>query len=463
MKKTIFTTVIAIAITLTTQAQQFTLSKGVVVGCSGANSLTDLSKNVTVTIEDGKGTMVLKSMNCSKTIEAMSMGVINSSTNGTGYYNTKDGKGFIIENGNKLIVFSGKDGKYEVTGVGHTDKKQAKTLDATVEQNNYASSFGNFEILLKNAKEEAEKAKMQAKMLPIPTGDYSDKYGIGGLYYFSEPLEIISSGNYRNKFVTAVQLEFSREDMQLYAHFAEGDNNKMILRIFDQDYSKSVKDDKASTIPSFEFDNMSDCKELRGKRMYLVENGLYFVTVFGTATSSLDCSKPEYYPTKDRDGNPIEKIFFIGKDKARVKEMASNYETALQTILTAYVSNCEYSNSLYGANNPMPVMGMKDATLQKKATEATKLHTDAHWSQTVEYVYIKNTEWVINRNKFTGEIISRSITGIAVMKTKGGACQWEEIVLRENYDGASYGSIYYFGNSQRIYPVDCATAMKYKK
>ena len=453
MKKIIFTAAIALAITLTTHAQQFTLSKGVVVGCSGANSLTDLSKNVTVTVEDGKGTMVLKSMNCSKSIEAMSMGVINSSTNGTGYYNTKDGKGFIIENGNKLIVFSGKDGKYEVTGVGHIDKKQAKTLDLTAEQNNYASSFDNFETLLKKAKEEAEKAKMQAKILPIPSGDYSDKYGIGGLYYFSEPALISSrSDEIDEKYAQAVLL-----------HFDESDNFTLKAYITDKHYDKfyfdgskmfkAFKEGKVSPILMHIHDNMNSIKSFRNVLTRL-EEGVYLIGGFV-------CSEVEKGEIKTHKKT---KYPILGKDKNRVEYLMNHPEEVERLGLLAVYSQCKLNDALRAAENPMPVPSEMNTTqLAADATAVTKEFAKGRWAQEVQYSFIIGKEWTTLRNSLTGIITGRIISGVAVMKGSDGSCKWEEISIRQDYDGKNYGKSYFGGESTVIVPVDCSTAMKYKK
>ena len=55
-----------------------------------------------------------------------------------------------------------------------------------------------------------------------------------------------------------------------------------------------------------------------------------------------------------------------------------------------------------------------------------------------------------------------SFSAIVIMKTESGKCKWEQVILRQNYNGSSYGNTYWHGNSQRIYPVDRKEALKYK-
>jgi hypothetical protein len=52
---------------------------------------------------------------------------------------------------------------------------------------------------------------------------------------------------------------------------------------------------------------------------------------------------------------------------------------------------------------------------------------------------------------------------VAVLKTTTGKCQWEEVSIKQDYDGAEYGKSQSYGNSSVIVPVDCNTAMKYKQ
>lgn len=453
MKKKLIALGIVALSTMQLNAQTYTLSKGVTVGCANANPITDVSKKIDLAIDGSNATFTLSSLNCQKQYKGTALKLENEAK---AYIDTKENKAVIITKDDRIALVVQNSGNYEVVVGGHLDKKSAKLVNTEDLNAELKASLSKFPSLLEEAKKEAERAEMQAKMLPIPSGDYSDKYGVGGLYYFSEPVKIEG-----DKYVSAVQLEFSIEKREVYAHYAEG--KKWLIRIFDGDISKALKEEKASTVPSFEFDFIYGSDLISRKRMYLVENGLYYVESFGYANSSTDCSNPKYWPAEDGKGGRYSKIFFIGKDKARVEELANDFETAKQAVMTAFVSNCEYSKSLYAKNNPMPTPGMNDVNLQKEVTRATKLYTDAHWSQTVEYVYIKSSDWIINRNKVSGVIVSRSLTCVAVMKTKSGACQWEEVVLRENYDGANYGPVYYYGNSQRIYPVDCTESNKYKK
>jgi hypothetical protein len=461
MKKIILTVAVSIAGIFAAQAQDFTLSKGVTVGCSGANPLTDISKKITVSIEGNKGKMILKSMNCSKTVEAQSMGIVNSTTNGTGYYNAKDSKGFIVENSGKLIVFTGKDGKYEVTAVGHTDKKQAKTVDVATEQNNYATTFGNFETFVQKAKEEAKKAEMQEKMLPIPTGDYSDKYGIGGLYYFSEPAIIISGAGIDGKYAQAVLF-----------HFDENDNYTLKAYINDKYYDKyffetpkmfkAFKEGRVSPILTHTPDNVNHIQFFRDGLTRL-EEGLYLINCRGMfTTEGLTCSNVSY---KDqRNDKAKNKYVLLSKDKDRMDYLMSHPEELEILAENATIARCKFANALRAEAKPMPTpSAMNTPQLAADATAVTKEFAKGRWAQEVQYAFIIGKEWTTLRNPLTGIITGRIISGVVVMKEKDGSCKWEEISIRQNYDGKEYGKSYFGGETAFIVPVDCNTAMKHKK
>jgi len=66
-------------------------------------------------------------------------------------------------------------------------------------------------------------------------------------------------------------------------------------------------------------------------------------------------------------------------------------------------------------------------------------------------------------DKITGAVKGRTIRMIAVMKNTNGACQWEEVEVKQDYNGSSYGKTYYSGNTQSIITVDCTEAMKHKQ
>jgi hypothetical protein len=106
---------------------------------------------------------------------------------------------------------------------------------------------------------------------------------------------------------------------------------------------------------------------------------------------------------------------------------------------------------------------MKDAKLSAEALTVVKAHAvTASWTQKIEYCYVKSKDWSIITNKASGAIVARTIRMIAVMKNTNGKCQWEEVEVKQDYNGTSYGKTYYSGNTQAIITLDCTEAMKHK-
>lgn len=452
MKKVILTVLGLVCLSLA-NAQEFTLSKGLTVGCNGANPLTDITKKITVSIDGNEGKMELKSLNCSKSVTGSSMGVVNTSTNAVAYYNSKEEKGFIIENGNKLIVFSGNAGKYEVLSVGHTDKKEAKTVNEATEQSNYDSIFGTFDARIQQAKEEAKKAEMQAKMLPIPSGDYSDRFGIGGLYYFSEPMLLRSQHNDLNdKYAQAVLFQFDESDNYIVKAYITD-------KVYDKFYFdgsrmfKAFKEGKVNNVLFHAPDNMNNIQAFRSAITKL-EDGVYMIGGFLCSEASegvLKTHKKEQY-------------IILGKDKSRVDFLAKNPAEVEKLAITATVTQCKLQDALEAADKPMPVASsLNTPELSKEATELTKKWAQARWSQELQYVFVSGKEWYTHRNKATGIILARGIWCVAIMKEKDGSCRWEEVYIKQDFDGNNYGKSYFANETTIIVPVDCNTAMKYKK
>lgn len=87
-----------------------------------------------VKIDGQTGPLTTASLNCKKQIVGISLGVVSESTQGTMYFDEKEKKGFIIEKGEKIVLFNNEDNAYKVSVIGHIDKKLAKTLNSDNDQ-----------------------------------------------------------------------------------------------------------------------------------------------------------------------------------------------------------------------------------------------------------------------------------------------------------------------------------------
>lgn len=453
---TLFLGGILLSATTFAQSIEFTLNKALTVGCGSSNPLTDMTKKVDVVLEGNKGTLTYASINCKKTIEGMNMGVVNQSTQGTAYLDEREKKGFIVEKNEKVILFTHKDGKYVAFGAGHIDKKLAKTLNPESDQAAYADFFANIDKLMAEAKQKAKDAAKIANTLPVPTGNFSDESGISGTYYLSSLQKVTNIEQY----VQAVNLEFKKDIPELNIHYKDGGVIKAYMHeIF-------LKSFRAGNVDAnnvyFECEFYYDLEVFSRTRLYPLEKGLYLVTLGSSFGSKLDCSEPYMSEKKGDDGKPF--FMLLGKDKERINYLLAHQEELIQLGKDGYVKVCETMNAIEAAKRPMPAPGMKDAKLQAEITAVVKAKAEAAgWAQTVVYAYPKSSEWFTIRNNATGIITGRSIRAIAVLKTNAGKCQWEEVSINQNFDGANYGKSYFSGNTSIIVPVECVESMKYIK
>ena len=452
----LYLSLITSSIAFSQEKKEFTLNQALEVGCT--SGVTDAGKKISVETSANGAKFTHANMSCSKSYDGKLK--IDFGSGAVGYLDLKAKKGIVLD-GSVVSFFIDQGGKYKVAVCGHEDKKQAKSLSTEEYQKKYTAQFSKFDELIANAQEAEKKAKMEANMLPVPSGNYTDKHGISGLYYFSEPSEVFLSEYKEHIYINSIQLELvegAGVDPLLKAHYRDGSHDKFYIF---NDVADRMRKGQEVKLFDFTGDNMNLTKAFKGTDLQMIEEGVWIVHCYGSMTGRLDCSIAEYYPKKDKGGNEIKKFFIIGKDKARVEELSKDYNKSLELASAKRVERCEYLNALEAAKKPMPAPGMKNAALLSEITTVTKLGT-AHWPQKMEYCYIKGSDWVTIKNKYSGLITGRILSVIVVMKTDGGKCQWEEVSVAQDFDGANYGKTYYRGNTQIIVPVDCATAMKYK-
>lgn len=439
------------------QTTDYTLSQAVSVGCS--SGVADLGKKITVEKTDASAKFTLTNMACSKSYDGSLK--VDFGSGATGYFDGKEKKGIVID-GQEISLFNNDGSKYQVVIAGHQDKKLAKTIATEAQQAKYQKVFDGFDALLINAKKEADMAKMAANTLPVPNLNLQDEYGVSGLYYFSELVSISSSNReIDGKSVKAVYMHIDKADnYTLKVYLNETKYDKYFFdgpRMF-----KAFKNGSKSSLGLMKPDNMNDIKVMRSSISQL-EDGLFMVDYWYWFATKSGCSVPER-----RGGTQAEldaqtkRYILLGKDQKRIEHLLNNPSELEALAGEKAVSFCKYSDALEAAEKPMPVASpLNTGTLKTEATALTKAWAQGRWAQEVQYSFIIGKEWNILRNNL-GVIIGRNIAGIAVMKDKDGTCRWEEIALRQDYNGTAYGKTYFSWESTLIIPVDCSTAMKYK-
>lgn len=462
MKKNLIALGIVALSTTQLNAQTYTLSKGVTVGCANANPITDVSKKIDLAIDGSNATFTLSSLNCQKQYKGTALKLENEAK---AYIDTKENKAVILTKDDRIALVVQNSGNYVVVVGGHLDKKSAKLVNTEDLNAELKASLSKFPSLLEEAKKEAERAEMQTKMLPIPSGNYSDKYGIGGLYYFSEPAAVITGPN-NGKFAQAVLLQFDENDkFTLKAYLDDKSYDKYFFET--PKMFNAFKEGRVNPILTHTADNMNQIQFLRSGLTRL-EEGVYLVNYRGWfTTKGTTCSDVSFKEDNLRANeikNGASKYILLGKDKTRIDYLLSHTDELEILAENATISRCKFADALRAEAKPMPAASsMNTGQLATEATTLTKEFAKGRWAQEVQYAFISGNEWVTLRNPITGIITGRIVSAVAVMKEEDGSCRWEEISIRQNYDGANYGKSYFGGETAFIVPVDCATAMKYKK
>ncbi|MCB9223609.1 MAG: hypothetical protein R2780_04415 [Crocinitomicaceae bacterium] len=444
--------------TFTANAQTYTLSKGLTVGCSGGNPLTDITKKIDI-VKDDKGTRIkYASLNCSREYSCIQINLANGSN---AFWNTNDKIGVIITSDDRMGLFTFKDGKYEIQVGGHLDKKQAKEVTSESMNAEFQSVLSNFDDLIKKGIEEAKRAEMLANILPTPELSLTDEWGLSGLYYMSE---LSGFNTYSNsdeahgKYTQAVYMYLDKEDKYIYkAYYSQTGYDKFYFdgtRAF-----KAFKEGGLKPVYRFKGDNMNKILLFKDISITYLEEGLYLVNKGGWYRTSNGCTDVVWA------GNKTEgEYILLGKNKERIEQLMSNPDEIKKLSIENIRAECAQSDALEAAEKPMPTpSSMNTPQLSKDATAVTLKWAQARWAQELQYVFVHGKDWNIHRHQVTGVILARGIWCIAIMKEKDGTCKWEEVYVKQDYDGAKYGATYFSNETTVIVPVDCATAMKYKK
>ncbi len=270
---------------------------------------------------------------------------------------------------------------------------------------------------------------------------FKDGYNISGVYHLSKTVTIYDQS------VTQVNFEFLEGSNKLNVYY-DASSSPFYIE------TNSTFKRYYATCGVF-FENASSAF---GGRLMQLEEGV-FIALAGGSNAYVSNGECDNFVFKD----PNNDIIILGKNKDRVKEIAENNDLLKKLTEESAIRYCQALKCVLAGKYPFPDPGMKDAKLSEEALVAVQAHaTTAGWTQKIEYCYIKSKEWTIITDKATGAIKGRTMRMIAVMKNANGACQWEEVEVKQDYNGSAYGKTYYSGNTQAIITIDCAEAMKHK-
>ncbi len=271
---------------------------------------------------------------------------------------------------------------------------------------------------------------------------FKDEFNISGVYHLSKTV------TYFGKAVTKVNFEFLEESNKLNVYYDASESPGYIE-------TNTTFRSYYRTCGVF-FENASN---LFGGRLMKLEEGL-FIALAGQSNAYVSNGNCDNFVFKD----PKNEIIILGKNQNRIKEIAEDVDLLKKLTEESAIGYCQALKCVLAGKYPFPDPGMVDIKLSADALIAVQAHaTTAGWTQKIEYCYTKSKDWTIFTDRSTGAIKGRTIRIIAVMKNTNGACQWEEVEVKQDYNGSSYGKTYYSGNTQSIITVDCSEAMKHKQ
>ncbi len=320
-----------------------------------------------------------------------------------------------------------------------------------------------------------EEKKPEKPLAVPPKTEYTDAYGISGVYYLSKELlseaDALDARGYAsvtdNRYFTQVSLQLDTGKKQLFIHYHEG--KAPVNAFIDGLVVKGLKRGAANFdyLP-FSIENTSKVYESKGsshdwngRTIQPLEKDVYIITFsyggYGVDVK-LDCSSAKFLSEQDKAKKGY---VILGKSKARVEELNANPAFVESLYITSCIDECELYNRCRATSNILPAEGLKDVKLKAEALAFAKAEqAKATRNEKVEYSYIASKDWNYTRNITTGVIIKRSIRTITIVKI-GDKCAYENGAITQNFDGAKYGPSIWAGNGAPVI-TDCKEAYKYK-
>ena len=276
---------------------------------------------------------------------------------------------------------------------------------------------------------------------------------ISGTYYVGEPNYDASLDHPWKRTFSEANIRFDKEKTAIEVTI-EG----LAKTMWGSPHQLVLDAVKAGKFYTFNMNNVGD-KSLTNTTLIQTEPGVFVVQ----SASSIDMGCTEVKravkssaPAKGGKVYPVESLvreFILGKDKARVKALCDNDAEFEKLLADAVMMQCKAKNEKIEDKYPLPAEGLKDSGLKADVhTQIKAFATSNKWPQTVERSFIKSTDWI--PLKQGAKILGREIRCVVVY-SKGGACQWQEFSIRQDFNGTGYGKSYVHGVVPGGFSTDC--------
>lgn len=459
---------------LFSQKTTYFLNKTMLVGCNGANPLTDLTKKITVNYGIDKTILLFASLSCKIEETCTNFGSFSTSKPGILYMNKNLNLGFISVNNEKVILIRKESDVFKITGVAHVKKGSAPSISE--ETVNYQNELNDFDNILKKLEQNAKIKELNALAVSDSVNTFldtkpilKDSRGISGIYYSTFPIKLNYSNKYAKKFLINYDESGKRPILYINTQYAyeTTDVSKFIKRatFWLDDHWKNVLDSEGF-FASSEADNVDndkyewythvEKKDLQGNSIYgddrltnfdgtiyEVEPGIFLIV--GDFQDTRSFSKNLDYAKK----YGVIAILYKAEKATAVLKYSNDY--AWDRVAELNVKIDALGNV---TSEKLPTETFKDPKINSEAlTLAKDYAAKNHPKEQVQYTYIAGNDWNIVRDKNSGQITKRTLRIIVVVKI-GNQCAFENGSITQNYDGSNYGRSIWNGTGAPVY-INC--------
>jgi len=136
-----------------------------------------------------------------------------------------------------------------------------------------------------------------------------------------------------------------------------------------------------------------------------------------------------------------------------IDEMMTGY---FKDIKTEFRRRADEKNQQKVANRKLPNEGLNNSTQKEQALASGKRWASAwNWKETLKNAYFISNDWSITRNRLTGIITGKVISGIVTMEHPDGRCRYQHMNFRQDYDGSQYTNLHTTGIGP-VYDLKCS-------
>ncbi len=312
------------------------------------------------------------------------------------------------------------------------------------------------------------KGKSDGVVAPPHKGQFSDDYGISGLYHLWEPWVFIhrkpSARTGKEMEAHTINLDYNPEKMSAHMYFIEGQYDHFEIKTYTGDtYEKTVWN--ASKIycsmwrghreisPSHTEDKRS-----KGVAFLQIEEGVFAVGEFRYNTKAPWVTIPEeshsYINIMAKDPAKLE-----GLTQEKVMEMCQKRAEEINEI---------YRNARAG-NIKLPKRRMTEASQVEEAhkfmAEAASTDDQGDWSGQHMYTYVHSSDWGVTYADIQKtEPVKRRLTiiGVGTSTTQPGKCFYQVGYLQQNWNGTKWGPTFFSGFGGGKIHTTCENASEYQ-